>query len=456
MADEQTTQETPAAPPPNHLHFRDSDFIASTGDERGLTAEQMFGKDADDVTDEKIAGVFGDADGIVMRTAEGDGSITEKTGLDVKKAAKAAARKAVTPKEEEKPVEGEQEAQQGEEQEQAAAEEGEAGEEPKEAVGEKAGDEDEKEAAEEAEKKPSKHRQRKDQRYRQMEAAKLAAEARAKAAEDQLAALQQAQQPEDEFADMPKAGDFDDDDKHHEAVKAWAKERLERRDAAQAERARLAQTAAQQQTQAGRREALAQEFKAVAAGRFTPEQTAMLNQRAQAVQSKFGGAPGSMPMSNFAMERRKEMEDAAALGENAKPTAEVMADLYEDPDTLQAFENLTSNGHVLAALGALDDPVPVIRYLASEEGKASAEDLHRLAAVRPEAVAVRAAALAGRALQAPKNGGEPAQAEPETTRAPRPGNSPRAAAMPAAKPHKPPASGLDPLFQRLYEEAAGG
>ena len=425
------TGAAPEAPRPEEYRvapYRKEDFVSSSASDRGKTASELFGHDPEAVDDKAMDALLGTSDEVVIRTAGVDGDVREVSGKQLRAATKEAVKAGVAKAGQE--AAGEQEPEDPPPDEAKADEpapEPEAAAKPE---TEPEGDEPKKE--------PSKRQRRRDARYRAMEARAVAAEA--KIAEYEK--LQSAPAPAEAAAadEIPKAADYDDDDKHAEAVKAWADQRLQARDAAHAERVRLAATAGAAADGKALSTAAARDFNAIAEELYTPAQRAATNAELAKIESKAlpGNAVGSLPVTRFMVDRRAEIEAAGGFGDDSKTTGEFMADMYSDPKIVAAMENLTGNGHILAGLAGLDDPLPVIRYLSSDEGKTKVDDLNRLSAARPEAVAARVVQIAHQALL---NGaaapGEPARVEPEITRAPRPGNSPRAAARTQASARKP-------------------
>lgn len=462
MADtEKTTTTEPEPQRPEEYRvppYRREDYLTSPENDRGKTAAELFGPDPEGVDDKAMDALMGPSDEIVIRTSEPDGGVRETTGKQLRAAAKDAAKAEVEaaskpPAEQEAAEEpeaaaaGEQEPEDPPPAETAAPPEPEA--EAKDAAGEEKTDAEPKE--------PTKRQRRRDARYRAMEAKAAAAEARVR----ELEKLREQPAPAPTAVDdLPKAADFDDDEAHARAVQAWVDQKNQAIHAVQQERARQAELAGRTAEDNALNVQAAREFHAISSERFTAAQREKNNAAVSAITSKAipGHAAGKLPVSSFMFGRRAKLDSMGVLGDDAKSTGEVMADMFAEPKTLAKFEDLTGNGHILAGLASLDDPLPVIRYLTSEEGKTKVDDLDRLSAAHPEAVAARVVTLAHQALS---NGaaapGEPAQVEPEISKAPRPGNSPRAAARTQASSQSDPANradygGLDPDLQAFFDK----
>ena len=453
-----TTTEEPKAPaefrvPP----YRREDYLTSPEAERGLTSEQMFGSDPEGVTDKKLDEVLGTSDEIVIRTAETDGSVRELDSKGLRSAVKAQAVEQAKAAQEAKDAPPEQEAAGEVEERDPPPEEAEAAPEP-EAEAAPEGAEPEKP------KKPGKRRLRKDARYRAMEAQLAAKNAELEEYKKAAAAPPPASAG---VGEAPKPEDYDDDDKFVEAVQAWGAERDAARDAAHAERHRLAQQAAQQAGDKGVALAVAQDFKAITDERYTAAERAKNNRALEAITSKAlpGHGRGKLPVTRYLIDQRAKLEHQGAFEDGAKTSGEVMADMFGEPAVVAAMEDATGNGHILAAIATLDDPMPVIRYLASPEGKTTVEDLDRLSARAPSAVAARVAKLSRRSLPSgPAGPGEPARVDAEQEpRAYRPGNSPRAAARTNprpgpgdVRPEREDLGDLDPNLQALFDDHVQG
>ena len=453
LEEKRAEEPEPAHVPPFH---RD-DYLSSPESERGLTAAEMFGReDPENIDEKKIDAVLGKPGDIVIRNSEQDGSVREIDGKGLREGVKAEAKAAAEaaraePEEPEAEVAGEAEDLTPTPEEEAAE------------------DEAQRVPGGEPEKpKKGKHRQRKDARYRAIEAKNAALEARIAEYEKAAAAPAPASAG---VGEAPRPEDYDDDDKFLEAVQQWGAERDAARDAAHAERHRLAQQQAKQAGDKGVVAAAAADFNAIAAERFTKAQRAKANRALDAIDSKAlpGHGMGQLPVTKYMLyDVRAKAEANGAFSDDAKSTGEVMADLYAEPKLVAAMEDLTGNGHILSAVGMLDDPLPVIRYLTSPEGKTTVEDLDRLSARAPAAVAARVAKLSHRSLPSgPAGPGEPANMENEDEpRAYRPGNSPRAAAR--TQPRPPGAPGewnsrehpdygdLNPELSRMFDEHARG
>ena len=444
--DEKLAEEDGFRVPP----FTEKDFVRNPMHQHGLRPDEIFGKDPSNLSEDELDAIVGPSSRLRIRDMNDDGTVTEHTGKELRQAVRDGKFSPPEPPAAEEPeaeAAGEQETEDPPPDE-AAPEEPEPEAEAK--------PEEEPEADAEPKKQPTRRHRRREARYRAKEAENAAL--RAKLAEYER--MHQAPAPEAAAVDdIPKAADFDDDDDHAAAVRDWHARQIAAHDAAYAERHRQARAAGDGADERALDRAVRAEFAQVTKERFTPAQIRKNNAAVQAITSKaLGGNAGSVPVANFMARRRAQLDAAGVLSEDAKSTGEVMADLYGEPKTLAAFEDLTGNGHILAGLATLDDPLPVVRYLVSEEGKTKVEDLDRLSATRPEAVAARVVTIAHQALS---NGaaapGEPAQVAPEISQAPRPGTSPRAASRTAHRPDPPAAAagGLDPLLQREFDKVLG-
>ena len=289
-------------------------------------------------------------------------------------------------------------------------------------------------------------RERRAARYAAMEAENAALRARLAAAEDHRRAdPKPADEPKPDYSTMPKLSDADSDEAYQASVKKWMDEQFAARGLAEQQAREKSRQAAEEADRRAaatgddmRAKQLDERFGAALNTRFTAEQRAGLQPKLAAVRSKFAADPEAnpRPIAKYVLDQRAALEAAGHLGDAARDVADVFADLYGAPEKLSALENLTDDATVLQGLASLDDPIPVVEYLASDEGKAEAEDLVAVARSNPSLAFRKLTVMEGKlgagagALQGrPEGGREPTQpAGPETTSAPPPGHSPRGAA----------------------------
>lgn len=277
---------------------------------------------------------------------------------------------------------------------------------------------------------------RKDRRYRALEAEVHSLRAQMEARNRPANAAD----PAIDYTQMPKADAYDTDEAHQAAVRTWFEEqRVNGRRAVEAAHADRDNEAASAGVLA-RQQANQQAFNDELQAREIPaERMDELRGKHRAIRSRFarqGGQP--KPMSTYFLDCRDFHERTGALAEDAKGSAEVFGDLFENPAAAETLENLTDRAELLKGIAALDDPVPVVVHLGTAEGKGDLQSLEDLAIRNPEALPMRLYRMAGGRLNSSAQAErETAEAGPETSRTPAPGNSPRAASRASRETRQP-------------------
>ena len=418
------------APADNHL--REDDVFSSRATE--ATAEEIFGENPEKLTDSDLDGLVGSKD-VVVHTIDREGAESQQTGEQLREAVKTGERKLSRAEE---PAEAEPAAEKGPE---------------------------EKAEAAEGAKEPEKKEPRSDRRYRTMEAQLAEARAKVRALEVTSEREVVPAVPKVDYDKMPKSEDFEDDESHREATRKWVDEQVKSRETKylaemRAHRTRARETSAMESEKA-RAQTLADACADEVGRRWSKDEIAAKAAENAKVKSNFkrgtGGDP--LPMVSYLIGRRGDVDAAGALGDDAMSAPQLMAEIFDDPDKVEAFENATEDSVVLSAMAAVDNPIPLALHFRTDEGRKEVAKLEALAkGPNASMVMSRVAAMAGGAgLSGGSGRGGDADrvVTQHVSETPRPASSPRAGVAAGSSGSPRPSMGgenkVDPAFLEWAE-----